>query len=351
MEVSRELLFFISALGAFNGLLMGLYFLFFARPQHKSNYFLGALLLVLSVRTGKSVFFYFNDDLAGLYIHIGLVACFFIGPTLYFYLRSVIQPNGKHHYWKYHLAVLLPLILTVSWLYPWEDYRPLWQRYFVSLIYYEWLAYLLAAGWLMLPVFRQFWQSKEKLHSVEIWILSVFIGNVLIYIAYNGWAYTSYITGAVTFTFIFYLLVLLIILNKKKDLILFKLPEKYGAKKFDEQAANSLAKRLEDLMKTEKLYTDPKLKMAIVAEKLNLLPNQLSQLVNDNLGMSFSTLVNEYRVKEAQEQLLQNDQFTLEAIGYTCGFNSKSSFYATFKKVTGQTPAQYKRGEREKVRD
>ena len=53
-----------------------------------SNYFLGALLLVLSIRTSKSVFFYFNDDLAGLYIHIGLIACFFIGPALYFYLKE-----------------------------------------------------------------------------------------------------------------------------------------------------------------------------------------------------------------------------------------------------------------------
>lgn len=343
MEVSRELLFFFSALGAFNGLLMGLYFLFYARPKHISNYFLGGLLITLSIRIGKSVFFYFNDDLAGLFIHIGLTACFFIGPALYFYLKSVIQSEGNHkQYWKYHLAILVPLILIVSVFFPWDSYRTLWQDYIILGIYYEWLAYLIAAGFLMRPILKQFWQRKDKIHSVEIWLLSVFIGNCLIYIAYAGWAYTSYITGAVTFTFIFYLLTLLIILNKKKELILFKLPAKYGAKKIDTQEVKMLTQKLATLMESEHLYKNPNLKLPDVAQRLEILPHRLSQLVNDNLGKNFSIVVNEYRVKEAQQQLLKNEQYTLEAIGYACGFNSKSSFYVTFKKITGKTPAQFK---------
>ena len=65
MMISRELLFFFSALGAFNGVVIGLYFLLVAKPKTASNYFLGILLLALSIRIGKSVFLYFNDDLAG----------------------------------------------------------------------------------------------------------------------------------------------------------------------------------------------------------------------------------------------------------------------------------------------
>lgn len=343
MEVSNELLFFFSALGAFNGLLMGLYFLLYARPKHVSNYFLGALLLVLSIRIGKSVFFYFNDDLAGLYIQIGLIACVFIGPALYFYLKSVIQPPGYHHYnWKYHFGVLLTLMLALGFFYPWDAYRPLWQHGVVPQIYNVWMAYLIVSAYMMYPIFKQFWGRKDKIHSVEVWLLSVFIGTTLIFIAYKTCAYTSYITGAVTFTFIFYLLILLIIFNKKKEVILFKLPAKYGAKKIDNQEVVLLTQKLVALMEEEKLYQNPNLKLPDVAAQLNVLPHRLSQLVNDNLGKSFSSVVNEYRVKEAQEQLLENEQFTLEAIGYACGFNSKSSFYATFKKITGKTPAQFK---------
>lgn len=91
MEVSRELLFFFSALGAFNGLLMALYFIFIAKPKHISNVFLGLFLLMLSIRIGKSVFFYFNPDLAFSYLQFGLTGCLFIGPFLYFYVKSVVS--------------------------------------------------------------------------------------------------------------------------------------------------------------------------------------------------------------------------------------------------------------------
>ena len=63
MNVSDEMLFFFSALGSFNGLVLGFYFLFFAKPYHISSRFLGALLLMISIRTGKSVIFHFNPDL------------------------------------------------------------------------------------------------------------------------------------------------------------------------------------------------------------------------------------------------------------------------------------------------
>lgn len=344
MEVSNELLFFFSALGAFNGLLMGLYFLFYAKPRHISNYFLGALLLTLSIRIGKSVFFYFNNDLAGVYIHIGLVACSLIGPALYFYLKSVILPEDNHrHEWKYHLAVLVPTILIVSYLFPWKDYRPLWQHYILDIIYFEWFAYLIVSSFLMAKVYRQFRQRPDKLNSVEIWLMSVFLGTVIIFIVYQSCAYTSYITGAVSFTFILYLLVLLIVFNKKKEVILFKLPAKYGDKKIKAKEVNILTKQLATVMQEEKLYKNPSLKLPDVAQKLNILPHRLSQLINENLGKSFSLYINEYRVDEAKIQLLTNEDYTLEAIGYECGFNSKSSFYSTFKKLAGTTPAKYKR--------
>jgi hypothetical protein len=47
MNIGKELLFFFSALGAFNGLILSLYFSFFTRKKYLSNYFLGALLFAL----------------------------------------------------------------------------------------------------------------------------------------------------------------------------------------------------------------------------------------------------------------------------------------------------------------
>ena len=44
--------------------------------------------------------------------------------------------------------------------------------------------------------------------------------------------------------------------------------------------------------------------------------------------------------------MLQNNEFinyNIEIIGLESGFNSKTSFFTTFKKVTGMTPNQYKK--------
>ena len=42
--------------------------------------------------------------------------------------------------------------------------------------------------------------------------------------------------------------------------------------------------------------------------------------------------------------ILEYDEskFSIEAIGYDCGFSSKSSFFSVFKNITGQTPVQFK---------
>ncbi len=341
MEFSRELLFFFSALGAFNGLVIGLYFLLFARPKYLSNYFLGTLLLALSIRIGKSVFLYFNNDLAGVFLQFGMSACIFIGPSLYFYLRSVIDPDRSHKSWRVHYLILLVTIVTIDILYPWYPYRHLWYYFFHS-IYYIWLGYLLLSGWLIRSTIAKIFQRNTKLTGMEVWIVSIYIGNAIIWIAYNTVSYTSYIVGALSFSFIFYLLILLMIFTRKKDPDFMSRQAKYGNKKIEPEEADELHQRLDQLMKEGSIFKDPNLKLPDVAKKLNILPHKLSQLINDNLGKNFTIFINEYRVEAAKELIAANDLIKLESIGYECGFNSKSTFYTAFKKIEGTTPAKFK---------
>lgn len=343
MEFNQQWLFFFSALGAFNGLFLSLYFLFFARPKHPANYFLGGLLLTLSVRIGKSVIFHFNPDLSYIFLQLGLSACVFIGPFLYFYLKSVIHAESKvDNSWKYHFGGLFLLTTIGGYCYPFEQNIDLWRPCIIVAIYWIWLVYLIGSLFLMKGIIRRFLTRKDRLHSVEIWILSVFIGNVLIWSAYYFWGFFSYILGALLFSFVLYLLVLLLIFNKKKDSILFKNVPKYADKKIETTEATDLLKALNDLMTQQELFKNPTLKLPDVAEKLNILPHRLSQLLNDNLGKNFPSFINEFRIEAAKKMLLSNDEFTLEGIGYECGFNSKSTFYTTFKKHTGLTPAKFK---------
>jgi len=105
---------------------------------------------MLSVRVGKSVIFYFNDDLAFIYLQLGLSACFFIGPFLYFYIRSMVAPESNiGTTWKYHIGILLPVIILVGYLYPFEHNVKLWRPYIIKSIYLQWLAYILVSAYTM----------------------------------------------------------------------------------------------------------------------------------------------------------------------------------------------------------
>ena len=100
--------------------------------------------------------------------------------------------------------------------------------------------------------------------------------------------------------------------------------------------------KLEYVLLDKKLYQDPNLKVNDLAKHINITSHQLSQLLNDNLGKSFSTYINEYRIREACQLISSSGHLTFEAIGYEVGYNSKSTFYAAFRKVTATTPALYK---------
>lgn len=96
-------------------------------------------------------------------------------------------------------------------------------------------------------------------------------------------------------------------------------------------------------LETDKPYLNGKLSLKDVAAQLGLSTNHLSQVINENLNKNFFDLVNSYRIELVKQRLSEDAQrnFTVLAIAYECGFNSKSSFNAIFKKFTGLTPSQY----------
>jgi len=101
---------------------------------------------------------------------------------------------------------------------------------------------------------------------------------------------------------------------------------------------------IKKVMSEKKVFKNPDLKLNELAKSLNVTSHFLSQVLNDNLGKGFSTFVNEYRIEEAKSYMATHDHFTLEAIGYEVGFNASSTFYTAFKKISGTTPANFKKG-------
>ena len=70
------------------------------------------------------------------------------------------------------------------------------------------------------------------------------------------------------------------------------------------QFAEVCIKRLKHLMEKEKIYLDENISLQSLAEKLNIPPYQLSQLLNEKIKQSFSDFINTYRIEEAKEILI-----------------------------------------------
>jgi len=98
-----------------------------------------------------------------------------------------------------------------------------------------------------------------------------------------------------------------------------------------------------DYFENEKGYLNPDLNMNVLSEQLKIPKYQLTEVLNTGIGMNFFQIVNHYRV-EAIKKMLSNprNKFSIEAIGYECGFTSKSSFYTVFKNMTGETPVSFR---------
>lgn len=340
------LLFFLSTLGVFHGIGLSLYLFFFTKHKTLSKYLIGALIFALSIRIGKSVLLYFDRDLPKIYLQIGLSACLFIGPFLYFYLRSVLDKvKVMPKSWKMILLGLLVFIIVIGSIRPYHVDPVFWNEYVVQIIYTIWFFGVLASGYILVPIFRKGISSMKHVTAAEKWLSTIYFGNVIIaaafFMSFFGFSGAYYISGPLVFSFFLYILAYGYFNNQRFENPQQGTQEKYANKKINAVEADALLAKLDQLMLTKSIYKNSQLKLNEVATELEIPKHQLSQLLNDNLGKSFKTFINEYRINAACQILGTDHQLSLEGIGYEVGFRSKSTFFTTFKKLKQITPAQY----------
>ncbi len=107
--------------------------------------------------------------------------------------------------------------------------------------------------------------------------------------------------------------------------------------------STKLFDEISELVKEEQLYLDFDLKLNTLSEKLGSSVHHVSQAINQNSGMSFPDFINGFRIEEAKKRLLIPKPDTIFAISLDVGFNSKAAFYTAFKKMTSQTPTEFKK--------
>lgn len=137
-------------------------------------------------------------------------------------------------------------------------------------------------------------------------------------------------------------------INKiKNDLIEIKGDEhsgKYKKSTLSDDKKEKLLFELNNLMEHNKPYLDKDLTIEKLATSLDVNSKYLSQVINEEFNENFSNYVNEFRIKEARRLLIAEEysKYSIEAIADFVGFNSKPSFNAAFKKITGITPSLFK---------
>lgn len=204
----------------------------------------------------------------------------------------------------------------------------------ISTIYYSFLSYRIIK---VFPTFKSIRNSYER----SLLFLFVLLYDIYIFI----WILTNYLIVDTTikgylksYYFIYFIISIATLL--KVNFIKNELETNVS----DNSVFDEIELRLNQKIFQEQIYLNPKLNLNSLAKELGTNEKYLSQFINKTYNKNFSLFLNEFRIEFAKQTLvdIEFSNYTLEAIGALSGFNSKTSFNSTFKKITGETPSEYK---------
>lgn len=102
-----------------------------------------------------------------------------------------------------------------------------------------------------------------------------------------------------------------------------------------------LLNRICELMENEQPFLNSNLKITDVAAMLHTNRTYVSNCINNQRNCSFMQFINTYRVAYAQKLMKETDK-KMPEIWLASGFANETSFFRTFKTVTGMTPNEWK---------
>ena len=114
-------------------------------------------------------------------------------------------------------------------------------------------------------------------------------------------------------------------------------------KEFDkEKMRESIAEKLDRYLIGEQMFLKRDLTISLVADKLGVFKDELSDYISYKYDMSFQNYINMLRIGYAEKYLMSHDRATQNEIALECGFSGASSFNSAFSKKNGVTPKIWK---------
>lgn len=292
-----------------------------------------------------------------------------IGSCFYLYVVFLLHPDRKFKLYDFLHLGLFFLILYNHWgfltlageykiktaTYFYYEEHSIAPSYNYRLIFYRLviLAYGFASLYLIKEKIKELkrWNSSTNIQYLNKFklITYLFIGYAALYIIGYFYTHTFHIAAWRYETYLqiinsLIILVLAVIVMQQPERLIFLLKWKPPTEKPIHTHKLSI-ESVREFMAETKPFLDPDLKLHDLAKQMNTPPYVLSDIINQEEKINFYQFINQYRVEEFMQRvsLPEFNNYTLLAIAFDVGFNSKASFNRIFKQHTQMTPSEYKR--------
>jgi len=316
---------------------------------------LGYLTLFINLLHTKAIFDYPNYFLFLLPVEIS------IGPLLYLYVLSFIKDKQKFYY--YDVVNFIPLMVVIIVILPIafapDETKSSLVKMFLIQGDYKFIQILISSmAAVVVPVFYislsiwHIWFRRPRENFVYQ-PLNLLITLLIIWLLLGIMGVAGAVTLSPRLLMLDSVIISLIVISFY--LISIRYPylmqfgtipakkKRYAKSYLDNVNRNSIDRQLKIIMEEEKLFCDEDLSLTRLSEALDLTKNQLSQFLNTYHNMNFNNFVNRYRIDEAKKMLMDEPDRQILSVSFAVGFNSYSTFHATFKKMTGVSPADFRR--------
>jgi YesN/AraC family two-component response regulator len=119
---------------------------------------------------------------------------------------------------------------------------------------------------------------------------------------------------------------------------------KYRKSSLNEQGKQKILNSIVSEFENREYYSENLASLSDLSKRIGESQHHVSQVINERLGRSFFELLASYRIEKAKQILSDENsgKLTIEEISEMVGYNSKTAFNNAFRKITGQTPSEFR---------
>ena len=304
---------------------------------------------------------------------------FTYGPLLYLYVRHMIRPSMTFSPWNSLHFIPFLIFFTVSVVFReepiFDDLSGFFVRdrfiplrivygicFFLSVTVYSVLSFLeIRNHQTRLHDLISYTSAKLTLNWLKILSITFYTGYVIVFILggikifagllpFDPYILTFFFIAFFSFAYSFYairqpeMLEYPSVKNEENGSIPADSAGRYARSGLREDQAKEYLTRLINFMDQEKPYLNGDLTIADLSLRTGIPKHYITEVLNEKYGRNFFSFINEYRVREVINRM--NDpkyqHYTILAIAFDAGFNSKSTFNSFFKAYTGKTPSVFR---------